>query len=287
MTPTILYNPPSSTLPPLAFATPTPTPGLLMRRRRERAVNEPPPLLKRKRVSPLPGAAATAAADAAFLPISTGLPFLDCDNFCSNGNEHTLARDSAVLRPLPRRVLPKLRLSPRTTKSDRGYFLPLALSFDDEEDQELTHCNCKPEKNMTRLAVSPNNQHDNWTKNVEEACASPSTPSVTNEDSLERASSSKSFHGLISKRSSTDMTRSLSLQFNLSLKNIAVTATNSGSVNSLIHIQGSSSSQDMANTMGDSQQNKDSNHRRSPVAATLDYLATAMRLPDVAIGLSI
>lgn len=259
-----------STLPPLAFRTPVPSPDLLSLRRRNRGANDPPPLLKRKRTAPSSYYSTPEDADASFLPTNTNLPFLDCENF-GNGLEAP-SHGSPPSSPLP-----SVKLHPRTKRSRLGCFVSSSSQEQDNQERNNTEVQTRSESNSTPV------DEESIDEEITNADADFTNP-------LRRASSSKS---MISKRSSVNLTRSLSLQLNISLNNLAAAATNSNDFcplsastssimpkrKSLLQMRTSSSSNEI--------QNQDSNHRRSPVATTLDYLATAIRFPDVGIGLSI
>lgn len=276
MSSAILFNEPTSIQPPLAFATPAPSPGLVLLRRRERAANEPPPLLKRKRTPPST-CSSDAKVAASYLPTIAKFPYLDCEIF-GYGREGTHGGSASSI------PLPNVMLYPRMKRSRTGCFLSSSPQDQDDHDRS----NYKLESRGTRVNIAPNEENDEVAKNTDAAIPT----------SLIRTSSSKS---MLTRRPSMNLTRSLSLQFN-SLLNLAAAATNNGASDvcplsastsslmphrkSFLHIPRSSfSSQDMPNL--DVNENKEPNHRRSPVATTLDYFATAMRFPDVAIGLSI
>lgn len=283
MSSSLILNAPTAAMQmPLEFLTPLASTSLLLRRRRERAANEPPALNKRKRTSPL-SSASDGAATTSFLPINTSLPFLDCANFCDDpleGQQHQ-HQDSRVT---PR--LPNITLLPRTKKSRRPYFM--SSSAQDQEQYIY-----KPLPRRRRIIATPSAEDDddkNTAVDVAVAVAPSTIFTVAKDDSLQRRASKSSSNISTTRRPSLSMTRSLSLQFNLSLLNLASAATGSVSSscssaasmpkrNSLIHVPYTSSSQD--------DQKKDQNNRRSPVTTTFDYLATVMRFPDVAIGLSI
>lgn len=260
-----------STLPPLAFTTPVPSPNLLSPRRRKRATNNPPPLLKRKRTPPS-SYYSTPDAGASFLPNYTNLPFLDCENF-GNGLELP-SQSSSPISPLP-----SVTLHPRTKRSRKGCFVSSSPQEQDEQDNQDRSDYDSQARNEIKSTAGEENTDDEIT----DADADFSNP-------LRRASSSKS---MIARRPSLNLTRSLSLQLNISLNNLAAAATSNSEFcplsastssimpkrKSLIQMRSSSSSNEI--------QNQDANHRRSPVATTLDYLATAIHFPDVGIGLSI
>lgn len=245
-------------MPPLAFLTPKPSPDLVLLRRTERSANEPP-LLKRKRTSPSScGSAIDADVYASDPPNDINLPYWDCESF---GNSSGEGAHGASATSLP---LPNITLYPRTKRSRIGCFGSPAV-FPQEQQDDRDRSNYEPEPRRKRVVVN-------------------TIPSSTG---LQRTASSKS---ILPRRPSMNLTRSLSLQFNLSFLNLAAAATgsstscpNSASTSSLMAQR--SSFQDVQNLAV--HENKEANHRRSPVSTTLEYFATAMRFPDVAIGLSI
>ncbi len=261
---TMLFKSPS-TLPPLAFSTPMPSPNLLRLQRRKRAANEPPPLLNRKRTAPS-SCSSAPDIDASYLPTFTNLPFLDCENF-GNGLQAP-SQSSASSLPLP-----SVTLHPRTKRSRINCFVSSPPQVQDNQDR--SEYDSETRRGSNTPSLEENNDDD---ITINEADADFSKP-------LRRASSSKS---MLSRRPSVTLTRSLSLQ--VSLINLAaagdccpLSASTSSMMpkrKSLLKLKTSSSSLS-------EMQNQDVNHRRSPVAATLDYLATAIRFPDVGIGLSI
>jgi len=271
------------TLPPLAFATPSPSRGQVISRRE--AAKHGPPFLKRKRTeSPFPPYASNNGAS--FLPIVTNLPYLDCSNFSNEAEEF----DEGISSP---HSLPTIKLNPRSKRSREGCFLT--------SSQENFYLDTTSSQTCVNVDLS---DYDNGTKRMET-----STPNEDYEEnlviddetpssSMQRASSLKS---MLSKRPSMNLTRSFSLQLNLSLLNLKAAATNNGENNSchlsssmssigpkrnsFIKIRTSSSLQDILSQEGDN--SKELNHRRSPLTTPFDYIASTIRFPDVAIGLSI
>jgi len=252
-------------LPLLAFATPTPSPDLVLLRR-ERAAYEPPLLLKRKRKSPSPSSCTSAIdAEACYFTTLASLPYLDYQDFGNINTEGTYG-DSTLPTPLP-----NIKLYPRTKKTRIGCF----LSSSPQEQEQV-----EPETRTRLLQVdtsTPSEDNNDVSKVIDEVFST----------SLARTSSSKN---VISRSSSMNLTRSLSLQFNLSLSSLTNCPLSASTTSmlphrkSLLHIPSSfSSSQDIQSQ----DVNSNSSNRRSPVTTTLDYFATAMRFPDVAIGLSI
>jgi len=258
----------ASTSPPLAFATPEVSPCLAFHRKRERLANESPPLLKRQRKTPSVYTSDSNADESSF---NTNLPYLDCVS-CSDGFDG--AHGSSTMS-LP---LPSVTLHLRTKRSRIGVFV--SSSSPEQDHDRMRFCDYLESRTCEDHGET-NEDIDETSKNL-----------ITSR--LQRASSSKSVT-VLSRSPSTNMTRSLSMQLNLSLLNLATAATSSTSIDgcpltastssfmpkrkSLLNISRSTSSaQDI--------QNVDGGLRRSPVAATLDYLATAIRFPD-AIGLSI
>ena len=268
----ILYNQPASALPPLAFATPAPSPGLIRLRRKERAANEPPPLLKRKRSAPssrsynddLNGSYLPTFTD---IPAITTLPYLDCENF---GRRCEATRKSCT----PSLPLPSITLSPRTKRCRIGCVVSSSPQEEDNHDRKIDEQDTRKQDNC-----APSEENNDTIKNSDPSLSNSMRRTSSSKSMLMRTSSSKS---ILTRRSSMNLTRSLSLQFNMSLMNLAAAATNND-----CPISASSSSSIPSNDVQNQDVNKDSNHRRSPVAATLDYLATAIRFPDVGIGLSI
>ena len=260
----MLFKSPS-TLPPLAFSTPVPSPNLLRLRRRKRVANEPPPLLNCKRTAP-PSCSSTPDLHASYLPTFTNLPFLDCENF---GNEMQRSEKAASSLPLL-----SVTLHPRTKRSRINCLV--SSPPQEKDNQDRSEYDSETRRGSNTPAIEENNDDD---VTINEADADFSNP-------LRRASSSKS---MLTRRPSVTLTRSLSLQ--VSLINLAaagdccpLSASTTSSMmpkrKSLLTLKTSSSSLS-------EMQNQDVNHRRSPVVATLDYLATAIRFPDVGIGLSI
>jgi len=265
------YNASTSTLPPLAFASPSPPRGLMLSRR-QRPTFEPP-LLKRKHAG---SSSSVTDMDASYLPASTNLPYLNCANF---GNEIDVTHGASTAC-LP---IPYIKLDPRTKRSRKGCFL--SSSPQEHYIQELSNYG---EETRRRDTSSPS--EDEMDGTLPTVDAAPRT-------GLQRASSSKS---MISRRPTMQLSRSFSLQFNLSFLNLTAAGTSNGGPNSdslsasspsilptrksFLHIQ-SSSSQDMSNPKDE--QSREVSQRRRPVATTLDYLATSIRFPDVTIGLSI
>lgn len=255
MTSRMIFNESTMALPPLAFASPKPSPNTIRERRRRDAQ---PPLLKRKRTPPwlLPD------TETSYLPNNASLPLLDCENF-GTGLELPSQNYDLSLQ------LPSISLQPRSKRSR----IDLIDSVSNEEQEpDVTY---------------PPQIQEKDDDTIQTADAELSNP-------LKRSSSSRS---MLSRTSSMNMTRSVSLQFNMSLMNLAGSARTSGdsgplsrSTSSLLpqrrsikEMTSSSSAKDMVQI----QRENASNHRRSPVATTLDYLATAMLFPDVGIGLSI
>jgi hypothetical protein len=264
----ILVNKKTSTLPPLAFVTPAPSPGFMRLRRRERIANEPPLLLKRK-CTP---SSSHDSASASYLPTNANLPFLECENFCKGSVEKR--EESTSYLPLP-----DITLNPRTKRSTIGCF----LSSSPQEEYVQQRSEYEPETRRRRVNSL---MSEDANKNTDAALST----------TLHRTSSSKS---MLSRSSSVSLTRSLSLQLNISFQSLAAAATNSNDGcplsattssimpqrKSLLNLPSSSTSSQDIQTL-DVNQIKEQ-QRRSPVAATLDYIATAIRFPDVGIGLSI
>ena len=260
----MFFNEPSITLPPLAFTTPTPSPNT---RRRNRGANANPPLLKRKRSLPT----YFSDSEVSYPSNKPSLPFLDCESF-GTGIEAP-SRNSA-----PSLQLPSISLQPRTKRSRRDLSQPSLIH---DQECEQPHRNNIKTQELACIPLIQENDDDTIQSVDAELC----TP-------LKRSSSSRS---MLSRTSSMNLTRSVSLQFNLSLMNLAGAAKTNGdsgplsaSTSSLLpkrksfkQITSSSSAKDIV------QIQRESAHRRSPVASTLDYLATAMLFPDVGIGLSI
>lgn len=281
MSSAILSNDTTSRLPALAFATPAPSPGLVLLRRRERAANKPPPLLKRKRT---PSISSTCSSDddevaASYLPTLTNFPILDCENF-GNGREGTQTNGGSA-SSIP---LPNIMLFPRTKRSGTGCFISSSPQDHHQSNYEFESKRARVNSARKSVPTCKTEENDNVTKNTDE----------TTSTSLIRTSSSKN---MLTGRPSMNLPRTLSLQFN-SFLNLAAAATNNGasdgcplsaSTSSLIpqrksflNIPRSSSSSHL-----DANENREQNIRRSPVATTLDYFASAMRFPDVSIGVSI
>jgi len=270
MTSTVLTNHHTSTLPPLAFVTPAPSLDSLQLREIGRTANEPPHL-KRKRSS---SCASATVLDTSYLPAAVDLPYLDCENIC-NIHIGTQVGSSTSL------TLPNIKLYPRTKRPRIGCFLS---SLREQGDQDRSNYH---QEKKSSTASTEDKEDDSNMKTSAKPFAS-----------LRRTCSSKT---MPYRSTSMNLSRSLSLQFNMSLLNLAAVATNncasdccplSASTSSmmpkrksLLHIPSSfPSSQDVHKQ---DVKNKEPNHRRSPVTKTLGYLAKAMRFPDVSIGLSI
>lgn len=246
-----------------AFELATPESSPSLRRRRERDATEPPLLIfKRKRTSSVD----YSPSEAYPLSTYTSLPFLDCTGSWSSNNH---ASNDSEFPPLP-----KITLLPRRKKPRKYSFVPLTDEIVYQEQCSTTVVRRR------RLSSTSSRQeaHDICVKDLDIASTTTTTKKPTR-GILQRASSSRSIGSTVqtTRRPSLTMPRSLSLQFNLSILNLAASATTTG-------IPKRNSSRSMSCTEDNTE---DSNNRRSPVAATLDYIAASMRFPDVAIGLSI
>ncbi len=260
------FNESSSTLPPLAFTTPTQSPNS---RRRNRAANVQLPLLKRKRTPP----SYFSESEVPYPPSTARLPFLDCETF-GTGLE-VPSQNSALSLPLP-----SISLQPRTKRSRRDLFE--SSQNHEQECQQRDRNNTKTHSQGLTYIPQIQEDDDDTIQTVDAELCTP----------LKRSSSSRS---MLSRTSSMNLTRSVSLQVNMSLMNLAGAAKTSGDSGSLSastsallpkrkslkQMTSSSSAKDIV------QIQRENAHRRSPVASTLDYLATAMLFPDVGIGLSI
>jgi len=207
MSSAILLNDTTWRLPPLAFATPAPSPGLMLLRRRERADNQPPPLLKRKRTSSISSSCSSDDDEvaASYLPTLTNFPILDCKNFC-NGREGTkrTKTNGVSASSIP---LPNIMLFLRMKRSRTGCFLS-------SSPQEHYRSNYEFESKRARVNSAPNEENGDVAKNTDAATST----------SLIRRSSSKN---MLTRRPSMNLPRTLSLQFN-SLLNLAAAATHNG-----------------------------------------------------------
>eukprot|EP00536_Pseudo-nitzschia_multiseries_P002681 jgi/Psemu1/6007/gm1.6007_g len=271
----------STALPPFGFLTPPASPT---RGGRAFVVQNEPPALKRKRTTSF-----DVTAVSSLTPMSANVPLLDCSNFCNGPaleSSEGVYNSGAASPPLP-----KITLLPRQKRSRRSRVpsFPQELEFDlnQENMSELPL-----RRRRTRMTIpARTNGMNASTANIITA--------IPKRNILHRASSSRSTDNptnTIPRRPPLNMTRSLSLQLNLSLLNIAAAATSGTSSNisssnmpkrkSLIHIPCHMSSQEEQSSSSD-EVGGPTRRSRSPVAATLDYLATAIRFPDGAIGLSI
>ena len=245
-----------------AFSTPTPSPHTLQKRRLDYGVNDPPPLLKRKRTSP---SSYVSAIDGPYMPV-TDLPYL---NF-RGGRTSTS----------PPLSLPSISLEPRSKRCRIGQFV--SSSPQDQDDasvrRRVDSCSIEPDDIRNDAVI---------TSTIDEESTTQMHKSSSSKSMLTKSSSRKS---------SMNLSRSLSVQFG-SLLNLAQAApiptdgcplsASTSSIllpkrKSLLQISASSASaQDIQDL------DAPAKGRRSPVTTTMDYLATAMRFPDVAIGLSI
>eukprot|EP00537_Pseudo-nitzschia_pungens_P009739 CAMPEP_0172381938 /NCGR_PEP_ID=MMETSP1060-20121228/71206_1 /TAXON_ID=37318 /ORGANISM="Pseudo-nitzschia pungens, Strain cf. cingulata" /LENGTH=276 /DNA_ID=CAMNT_0013109729 /DNA_START=106 /DNA_END=936 /DNA_ORIENTATION=- len=266
----------SMPLTPLEFVTPPSSPD---RRKRNFAAENEPPALKRKRTTSF-----DATAVYPLPPMSANFPLLHCENFCNclpEDSSNGVYNSGALAPPLP-----KITLLPRQKKSRRSRIPPfpqeLEFNLDQENTSELTL------RRRSRISIP--------TRTIDKNGNTPNTiPTIPKRNVVRRPSSSRSTvnaNATIPRRPSLNMTRSLSLQLNLSLLNIAAAATSGSSSSnmpkrkSLIHVPCPTSSQDGPSFTNDEAEGR-TRRSRSPVATTLDYLATAIRFPDGAIGLSI
>lgn len=260
----------ATTLPPSGFATPPTSRDRLFSRRV--SVNNSPPPLKRRRTESLLSPVSPDDLDASYIPRATNLPYLDCENYCTE-------EDCNHGGNTPSTSIPTIRLSP-AKRSRKDCFL--SSSPKEHVDQDLSDYGFE-----TRIQdASTSSEEFDETPEIVDAR---STPNIF------RTSSLKSFR---SKRPSMKFTRSFSLHVNLSLLNLKAASTNndgrescplsSSSMSSIMPKRSSfisiRSSQDILSEEGD--HSKEPNQRSSPVTTPLDYLST-MRFPDVAIGLSI
>lgn len=295
----ILANASSMALPLLEFVTPQTSP---IRRRDNIGDNNDPPALKRKRTPSIDN------HDTSLPSLDTNFPFLTCTNFCDgpakDKNEiimNSNSNNSIAATP----PLPKITLLPRQKKSKRARLPAFPQELQHDLNQETNSNSERPLRRRTRRMTIPTTRTMDYTDR--HSTSNTTTAAKSNSKSLGRALSSRSI-GRNSSSSSTmprkpsfNMTRSLSLQFNLSLMNLAAVATGSSSNlsssnnsssmpkrKSFLHIPGHSSSHEISSLSSRNNETEDPTRRsRLSVATTLDYVATAIRFPDGAIGLSI
>lgn len=261
----------------LVARTPTPSPNLLLRRRLQRyGANGPPTLKKRKRHND-----DASFSQSTFLPINTNLPLLD---FTDDDNDDERRRQADVFPPLPSTALKK-RSSRKNNflfSSPQDFYLQQEVQV--QVQPRLQQQQAKVEETQDLQEPAPRRRRTNTSSSAPVASVTPSTPTTTN-TTIDNVMS---------------MTRSISLQFSLSLMNLASANGSNSSCSQLLLPTKRQSLQIPKALSTMSLEVNGSNHScsgnemtmlgqrsRSPVTTTLDYLAKSMRFPDVAIGLSI
>ena len=262
---------------PSEFVTPPASPN--KRDRDFLTQNEPPPL-KRKRTPSFDDGAFSLSRD------TGSIPFLDCAKFGRDPAKDYLhrLRNNSASRATP---LPNIILRPRQKKSRHSRLPsfpeelePMVLNREDNSDLPLRR------KRTRKLTIPSTRIKDN---NDITSYAIASDPPANSLQATLSTDSSCTMPNI----SSLNMTRSLSLQVNMSLLNLAAAASSSSiaSTNilpqrkSLLHVPSSSLQEESSSRSNETEEPP--RRSRSPVATTLDYLATAMRFPDGAMGLSI
>jgi hypothetical protein len=261
--------------------TPTPSPNLLLRRRLQRyGANGPPTLKKRKRHNN-----DASSSQSTFLPINTNLPLLDFttshDDDDDDVNERR--RQADVFPPLPSIALKK-RSSTKNNfflSSPQDFYLQQEVQV--QVQSRVQQQQAEVEETQDLQEPAPRRRRTNTSSSAHVASVFPPT-----------TSSNTTVDNVLS------MPRSISLQFSLSLMNLASANGSNSSCSQLLlptrkkslHIQKALSTMtlDLYGGNHSSSENEmmiSGQRARSPVTTTLDYLAKSMRFPDVAIGLSI
>jgi len=296
----------------LITSTPAPSPTFLLRRRR--LLHRPPTLKKRKHCDNYNTTPAftTQSSSSSFLPIQTKLPYLDFgdDEEEANANQTTTSCNSRNSLVFP--SLPRITLKKRTTNNRSHCFLSSSPQNLCHEEEEEVREQAPQEEEAEEVIQAQQDQED---RELEEpasrrrrTCSAPSSfTTITANDIVENVPFTPiiSSTTAMNNNSISSMTRSVSLQFSLSLMNLSTAATTSSSSsqqqqqcgaataalaalpkrNSLLQLSKSISTMSLELLNGSS--SLSGSGRSSPVTTTFDYLATAMRFPDVAIGLSI
>eukprot|EP00532_Pseudo-nitzschia_australis_P016797 CAMPEP_0168264606 /NCGR_PEP_ID=MMETSP0141_2-20121125/11246_1 /TAXON_ID=44445 /ORGANISM="Pseudo-nitzschia australis, Strain 10249 10 AB" /LENGTH=284 /DNA_ID=CAMNT_0008203921 /DNA_START=18 /DNA_END=872 /DNA_ORIENTATION=- len=229
----ILANASSMTLPLLEFVTPQTSP---IRRIDNVGDNNEPPALKRKRTPSID------THDASLPSLNTNFPFLTCADFCDgpaeDKNEINMKSSNSNKSIATTPSIPKITLLPRQKKSRRARLLVFPQKLQHDLYQETNSNSKLPLRRRKRRMTIPTTRTMDYNDRHSTSNTTPTiaTAVKSNSNSLGRSLSSRSIGRNNSSSSSTmprkpsfNMTRSLSLQFNLSLMNLAAAATGSSS----------------------------------------------------------